>query len=86
MTNMKLFARRVALIHASVVFFALACVSVLNYLVWTYQPDTRLETLETLLWPFFRLVLTLYSLTVLVTIAISPHTLRVLKKLSYFNK
>ncbi|WP_298150892.1 hypothetical protein [Flavobacterium sp.] len=86
MQNMKLFSRRVTLTHASVVLSAAVLVSMFNYLVWTYQPDTRIETLETVLWPFARPILSLITLALFVTIAFDPHTVRVLRKLSYFNE
>jgi TRAP-type C4-dicarboxylate transport system permease small subunit len=85
MLNMKLFSRRVAVIHASVICAAFACVSVLNYLVWTYMPDSRFDTLETVLWPFVKPVLSLFTLAVLAMIAFDPHSVRLLRKLSYFN-
>jgi len=85
MLNTTLFFRRSAVIHACVICAALACVSVLNYLVWTYMPDSRFDTLETVLWPFAKPVLSLFTLAVLVMTAFDPHSVRVLRKLSYFN-
>lgn len=85
MLNMTLFSRRLAVIHASVICAALACVSVLNYLIWTYQPDSRFDTLEAVLWPFAKPVLSLFTLAVLVMIAFDPHSARVRRKLRYFN-
>lgn len=85
MPNMKLFSKRVALIHTAVVVVAFACVSVLNYLLWTYKPDDQFETLQTVLWPFVGPVLSLGTLSVLASISFDPHTVRVLRKLAYFN-
>ena len=49
------------------------------------MPDSRFDTLETLLWPFAKPLLSLFTLAVLVMIAFDPHTARVLRKLRYFN-
>lgn len=85
MLNMNLFARRVAVIHASVICAAIVCVCVLNYLVWTYMPDSGFDTLETVLWQFAKPVLSLFTLAVLAMIAFDPHTVCILRKLRYFN-
>lgn len=85
MQNLKLFYKRVSLIHTAVVVVAIASVSVLNYMLWTYKPNDQFETLQTVLWPFVRPVLSLGTLGLLVSIAFDPHTVRVFRKLAYFN-
>ncbi len=85
MPNMKLFSRRVVVIYTSVVVTSIACMGVLNSLIWSYRPDNSFETLETFLWPFVRPVLSLITLAIFVTIAFDHHTVRVIRKLSYFN-
>jgi hypothetical protein len=85
MPNMKLFAWRVTAIHACVVLVVFTLTCMLNYLVWTYAPDSRFETLETLLLPFAKPVITLGTVSLAVSVALGRHTTRVMRKLAYFK-
>jgi hypothetical protein len=86
MNNMKLFAQRVYLVHWSMAVITVIFASVLNYLMWEYTPDTRFETLETLLLPFARPAITLATVGLVVNAVFNPHTMRIMRKLAYFKK
>lgn len=85
MLNMKLFYQRIYTVHVCVVLALLFCTGVLNYLLWAYTPDTRFETLETWLLPFAKPAFSLCSLALAAALAADSHTIRVLRKLSYFK-
>lgn len=86
MTKMKLFAWRVTVIHTCVVASIVISTCMLNYLVWSYIPDSRFETLETLLLPYAKFVFTLVTASLALTVAFDSHTVRVIGKLSHYRK
>ena len=82
MNDMKHFARRAMAVHRHVASLVLVLTGALNYLVWTYAPDAKFDTLETLLLPFARPVVSVGTIAIAVSTIFDRHTVRVLRKLA----
>lgn len=74
---------KVAVIHLCVTATVAILSCALMAMLWSYVPDTRFETLETLLLPVFRVLFTLAAFANLLGIAFHRRTLRVLRWLKY---
>lgn len=74
--------KRFSLVHACVVVLAILLAAALNYLLWSYKPDTRFDTLENALLPVVRPVFTIALFGVVCCIAFDRLTLRVLRMLA----
>lgn len=75
--------RRVLTIHACVLLLILTCASYLSWLVWTYKPDNAFESIETLLYPYFRWILPLVLFGSCISAAGNPMVLRTLRRLRF---
>lgn len=71
---------RIAAIHAGCTVIAVVLACVLNVCLWSYAPDTRFETLETMLLPVFKLFFALVTIGAVLGIVFDRLTLRVLRK------
>ncbi len=58
----------------------------INYLIWSYEPDTRFETLETVLFPAIRALVAVVSIGLVVNMYLDPLTNRVLRILRSKSK
>lgn len=84
-TRMTQLARQASIGHSCAVVVVILLVAILNYLMWQYESDTRFETLETLLLPFLRPVVTFGTIGFALSLALDHHTMRVLRKLKYYK-
>ena len=77
--------RRVQLTHGCVLVLMLACASFVSWSVWTQKPDDGFETLETVLYPFYRWIVPTGLFVLCCYAATTPlvlRTLRILKRQS----
>lgn len=86
MLNMHLFFKRIVTVHVCIVLMTVICAGVLNYLLWTHTPDTRFETLESLLLPFVRPLVSLATISLAVAMGFDIQTVRVIRKMAYYKR
>lgn len=75
--------KRLFAVHIATTSVVVACACIMNWLVWTYTPDTRFQTIETMLYPVFRVLVTLWTTIVTLNVAFHRLTLRVLMRLAH---
>lgn len=69
--------------HIVTTLIFIVCACILNWHVWTYIPDAQFETLQTKFYPFYRVLVTLWTIAVAIGITFNKLTLRVIRKLTY---
>lgn len=75
--------RRVLAIHTCVLLLMLTCASYLSWMVWAYKPENAIESIETLLYSYFRWIVPIVLFSSCIVAAGSPVVLRTLRRLRF---